>query len=293
MLTASLSTQIAAPHSSSLHALDWLNFFLAALLAGFGPFIAVHLADHGWDPAHIGFVLSVGSFAGLITQLPGGELIDITKARRALVGAGAAAVASTLLVIALRPDFAAVAVAVIVQGAAGSVLGPGIAAISLGLVGHEALAERLGRNQRFASIGGLAAAAFMGVIGYLLSTADIFLVAAALLAPLLFSLTRMRASDIHFARSCGGSDHHAADPPRVKRANLFTNKSLLIFALCLLLFQLANASLLTQIGQALPRTEGRLSSLVVSALVVSRKSSSPRWLLGPDAAPRLGAASLC
>ena len=84
MLTGSLNTQVVAPHSSSLHALDWLNFFLAALLTGFGPFIAVHLASRGWDPAHIGFVLSVGSFAGLITQIPGGELIDITKARRLL-----------------------------------------------------------------------------------------------------------------------------------------------------------------------------------------------------------------
>ena len=206
--------------------------------------------------------------AGLITQIPGGELIDITKARRAIIGAGAAAVALALLAIALRPDFAWVAVAVVVQGAAGSILGPGIAAISLGLVGHDTLAERLGRNQRFASIGGLAAAAFMGVIGYLLSTQDIFLIAAALLAPLLLALTRIRASDIHFARSCGGSDHHAADPARVRRASLFENRGLLIFAACLLLFQLANASLLTQISQALPRAEGRLSSLVVSALVV-------------------------
>src|SRR5215475_4307475 len=263
MLTGSLNTQVIAPHASSLHALDWLNFFLAALLTGFGPFIAVHLASRGWDPAHIGFVLSIGSFAGLITQIPGGELIDITKARRALVGAGAAAV-----VIALRPDFVAVAVAVVVQGAAGSILGPGIAAISLGLVGHDALAERLGRNQRFASTGGLVAAALMGAIGYLLSTQDIFLIAAALVAPLLFALTGIRAGDIHFARSCGGANHHVADPPRVKRGNLFKNQSLLVFALCLLLFQLANASLLTQIGQALPRAEGRLSSLVVSALVV-------------------------
>lgn len=268
MLTDSLNTQVVAPHSSSLHALDWLNFFLAALLTGFGPFIAVHLAGRGWDPAHIGFVLSIGSFAGLITQIPGGELIDITTARRALIGAGAAAVALALLVIALRPDFVAVAVAVVVQGAAGSILGPAIAAISLGLVGHDALAERLGRNQRFASTGGLVAAGLMGAIGYLLATQDIFLMAAALVVPLLFALARIRAGDIHFARSCGGSNHHVDDPPRVKRGNLLKNKSLLVFALCLLLFQLANASLLTQIGQALPRTEGRLSSLVVSALVV-------------------------
>jgi hypothetical protein len=53
-------------------------------------------------------------------------------------------------------------------------------------VGQGALAERLGRNQRFASIGGLAAAAIMGVVGYLLSTADIFLVTAAFGIPVIF-----------------------------------------------------------------------------------------------------------
>src|SRR5262249_39208369 len=71
-----------------------------------------------------------------------------------------------------------------------------------------------------------------------------------------------------FARSCGGSHPHAAHPARGERAKLPKNCGLLIFAVCLLLFQLANASLLTQISQALPRVEGRLSSLVVSALVV-------------------------
>src|ERR1700756_6002612 len=98
MLARLLTSRDAALTVDSLQALDWLNFFLAALLTGFGPFVAVHLTDHGWDPAHIGFVLSASGFAGLITQIPGGELIDITQARRAIVGAGAAAIASALLV---------------------------------------------------------------------------------------------------------------------------------------------------------------------------------------------------
>jgi hypothetical protein len=124
------------------------------------------------------------------------------------------------------------------------------------------------------------------------STQDIFLTAAALVAPLLFALTRIRSSDIHFARSCGGSDHHAADPPRVKRANLFKNSGLLIFAVCLLLFQLANASLLTQISQALPRAVGvcRRSWYPHSSFL--RKSSWQFWRLGQDEARLAGAGSL-
>ena len=50
-------------------------------------------------------------------------------------------------------------------GATGGILGLGLAAMTMGLVERGAIAERFGRNQRFASIGGLAAAGMMGLIG--------------------------------------------------------------------------------------------------------------------------------
>jgi len=185
MLARSLNSLDAGLPVESLKALDWLNFFLAALLMGFGPFVAVHLAENGWSPASIGAVLTISGLAGLVTQVPAGELIDVITSKRALFGAAAAILALTLTIFGLRSDFPSVAGVAIIHGSVGSVLGPSVAAISLGLVGHEALAVRLGRNQRFASIGGLTAAAIMGAIGYLLSTRDIFLVAAALAIPLL------------------------------------------------------------------------------------------------------------
>jgi len=203
MLARSLTSLDAELPVESLKALDWLNFFLAALLMGFGPFVAVHLAENGWAPASIGAILTIGGLAGLMTQVPAGELIDMIGSKRALFGAAAAAAAVALTILGLRSDFPSVSGAAVVQGAIGSVLGPSVAAISLGLVGHDALGERLGRNQRFASIGGLCAAAIMGAIGYLLSTRGIFLFAATLAIPLLWALLRIRGADIHFGRSCG------------------------------------------------------------------------------------------
>src|SRR6201989_1053041 len=173
MLARLLTSRDASRPVDSLKALDWLNFFLAALLVGFGPFIAVHLAESGWSPASIGGILTISGLAGLATQVPAGELIDVIGSKRALFGAAAGAAGLGLMDFCLRSDFPSIAGAAIMQGAVGSVLGPSIAAISLGLVGHDALAERLGRNQRFASIGGLCAAAIMGAIGYLLSTRGI------------------------------------------------------------------------------------------------------------------------
>lgn len=154
------------------------------------------------------------------------------------------------------------------QGMAGSVIGPGIAAISLGLVGHDALSGRLGRNQRFASIGGLTAAGIMGITGYLLSTQDIFLLTAALGLPVLLALARVRASDIHFARSWSAPDLHATRLQRVSRTALLKDHRLLTFAACLFLFQFANASMLPLVAQTLARTEGPWSSLVLSGLIV-------------------------
>jgi MFS family permease len=252
----------------SLKALDWLNFFLAALLTGFGPFVAVHLAENGWAPASIGAILTISGLAGLTTQVPAGELMDMIRSKRALIGAGAIALALALTIFGLRSDFASVAGVAIIQGGAGSVLGLSVAAISLGLVGHDRLGERLGRNQRFASIGGLSAAAIMGAIGYLLSTRDIFLVAAALAIPLLWALLRIHGADIHFGRSCGAPDHHATKPDRVSRRTLVRDVRVPAFVACLFLFQLANAAILPQVSQILVHSEGHSSSLAVSALVV-------------------------
>jgi MFS family permease len=196
VLISPRNAEDAGASLASAHALDWLNFFLAALLTGFGPFVAVYLADRGWRPESIGFVLTATGLAGLISQVPAGEIIDFVNSKRTLIGIGSAAVTLALLIFAFRPDFPSVLTASVFQGMAGSLLGPAVAAISLGLVGHDALAERLGRNQRFSSIGSLATAAVLGAAGYLLTTQAIFLVAASLWLPLLVALLQIRPADI-------------------------------------------------------------------------------------------------
>jgi MFS family permease len=268
MLFTSRNAQDLGAPLASLHALDWLNFFLAALLTGFGPFVAVYLADRGWRPESIGFVLTASGLAGLISQIPAGEITDLVSARRMLIGVGTAAITLALLIFALRPDFPSVLTASVMQGMAGSLLGPAVTAVSLGLVGHDALAERLGRNQRFASIGSLTTAAVLGAAGYILTTQAIFLVAATLWLPLLVALVRIRSADIHFGRSCGAPDHHAKDPPRISRAALLKDRRLVTFAACLFLFQLANASLLPQIAQTLVQVHSHASGPIMSAMIV-------------------------
>ena len=263
------ATAELSPARASLRALDGVNFFLAGALAGFGPFVAVYLADQKWTQERIGFVLSASALAGLLSQVPGGELLDTIRSKRAIVVLGVLAVALGAIIIEFRPTFPLVLIGLMLQGITGGVLGPAIAAISLGLVGHSALPERLGRNQRFAATGSLAAAGLMGLIGYAFSYRAIFLLVVVLTLPLFVALARIRATDIHFGRSCGAPHHHTLDlPARAGRASLWKTPGLLILSLCLFLFQLGNASMLPLAGESLIYQGESRSSLIVSALIV-------------------------
>src|SRR5712671_6008026 len=257
----------ASPSSTSLNGLDGTNFFLAGMQSGFGPFVAVLLADEKWTQQNIGFVLSLGGFAGLLSQLPAGELLDATRSKRFLIALGGTVVAVSAFLIALWPNRPVVFAALALQGLTGGLLGPAIAAISLGLVGHSALAERLGRNQRFASAGVLTTTGVMGAIGYFLSYQAIFLASAAL--ALLLALSRISSTEIHFGRACGQPDHHAhTPPPRIRRLMLCKNYGLVIFGGCLFLFQFANASMLPLAGEELVYRNGTSASLIVSILII-------------------------
>jgi MFS family permease len=257
------------PAEASSHGLDAVNLLLAAALSAFGPYVAVFLAEQNWTQQDIGFVLTAAGLAGLLAQPLGGELLDVIQSKRVVVGIGAIMVATSALIIALWPSFPLVLAALLLQGTTGGFLGMAVTAISLGLVGHAALGERLGRNQRFASTGGVVAAALMGIIGDFISHRGIFLTSAALVLPLLFALDLIRPSDIHYGRACGAPDHEGpSKPSRVRRLSLWQNRSLRTFAACVFLFQLGNASMLPLVGEGLAYGKQAYSTLTLSALVI-------------------------
>src|SRR5215471_3011145 len=181
------------PHPShrSLRALDWFVFFVADVQAGFGPFVAVYLTTQKWTQFDIGLVMTVAGLIALIGQVPGGALVDAARSEKAVAGAAVAVIGVAALIYAIVPIFPAVLAAACLQAAASCVLGPAIAAISLGLVGHAAIGERFGRNARFASIGAGLSAGVMGAFGYFFTAQSVFFVTAALMLPALLVLRRL------------------------------------------------------------------------------------------------------
>ena len=164
------------PHASrsSLQGLNWFTFFIANVQTGFGPFIAVYLTAQKWPQVDIGLLLTVGGLVALLGQAPGGALVDAVRAERVLVAISVIIIGLSALALALWPILPSVFAAMVLHSAASCVLGPAIAAISLGLVGHAGMAERLGRNARFAALGNGFAAAGMGACGYFWSNEAVF-----------------------------------------------------------------------------------------------------------------------
>ena len=140
------------------------------------------------DPGRIGFVLSIGGVVALLGQMPGGAIVDAARSERRVAGFAVAAIGVCALGYAAWPIFPVVVAAATLHAMASCVLGPAIAAISLGLVGPLAIGERLGRNARYASLGNGVAAAVMGTAGYLLSSRSVFLVTFILAIPTLLAL---------------------------------------------------------------------------------------------------------
>ena len=260
---------LPGPSRKSQRGLDWFVFFLADAQMGFGPLVAVYLTAQKWTQVDIGLILTVGSLVALAGQIPGGALVDAARSERVLAAWAVAAIGASAFLIGAWPVFAVVLAAKLLHSAASCILGPAIAAISLGLVGHAGISERLGRNARYAAVGAGLAAVGMGAVGYVLSNRSIFFVTAALCLPTLLALWLIGAGQVDPVRAHGGkATPHPGDPTASLR-NLLRKRALTIFAGCLALFHLANAAMLPLTASVVTmRSDDWAVALVGSCMLV-------------------------
>ena len=257
-----------SPSGLTLHGLDWLNFLLADVQTGVGPFLAIYLAGYKWNEERVGLALTVGGIAGILTQTPAGALVDFLRSKRALVGVGVAALAAGALLIALFPSFWPVMGAQVLIGGTSSVFIPAICAMSLGIVGHAAFDARQGRNQTFNSAGNVTAAVLMGLLGYLVSNRSIFFFVVALAVPTILILLLIRPAEIDYQVARGANDGEKGGKAESVWA-LFRDRLLVIFLVCAVMFHFANAAMLPLLGELLAKGQGRSSMLFMSACVVT------------------------
>jgi MFS family permease len=259
-----------APAPHPVPGLDWLNFFVANFQTGFGPFISVYLTSAGWTQGAIGAALSTGTIASMASQVPAGALVDAAASKRMAAGAAISAIGVSALAIALWPNLLAIAAAEVLHSFASAILGPAIAAITLVLVDSSAFGERLGRNARYAAIGNAVAAGLMGVCASYVGDRAVFLFAAALAIPALAALATLRETDCAPLRSWSST----STPPRVparppaRSLQFLTDRRLVAFAVCAVLFHLANAAMLPIAAAAVTKRAAGEAGLIIAACIV-------------------------
>jgi MFS family permease len=253
------------PTARSLKGLDWLNFFVANVQTGFGPFIAIYLTTHKWTELDIGSVLSLGTIVAMVSQLPAGALVDWMQSKRLAAALAILAITGSASLFLIAPTKFGISVAEILHGFASCMLSPAIASVSISLVGIGALGERLGRNARYSSLGNGISAAVMGAAGYYVSGSSVFALTAALGLPSLLALRRIGAT--HPVRSAREAAR-PREPVARELLHLALDKRLLAFGACIILFQLSDAAMLPFVGTEMAARAGNIANLVIAACIV-------------------------
>src|SRR5580692_4857995 len=115
----------------SVRGLDWVNFFMADVATGIGPFLAIYLtATRHWDPASVGMVVAAQAVAGVAAQVPTGWLVDSSTKKKWLVIFGAMLVAAGCVAIVLARNVPSEVAVQIVIGLTAAIFPPEIAAIA-------------------------------------------------------------------------------------------------------------------------------------------------------------------
>lgn len=271
---------------SSLTALNAVNFFMADVRDGLGPFLGVFLQGAGWSPAEIGLIMTVGGYAAMLATTPLGVLVDGTRAKRGVLVASALVVAVATIAILLAPTVPVTAASQVATGIAGAVVMPAVAAITLGLVRQTGFAHQLGRNEAFNHAGNVFAGLLGGLFGWWLGLAAVFwlLVAMAMASVVAALAIDPRHIDHGAARGAG-----AEGAPPVRLRVLLRSRSLRTLALVLALFHLGNAAMLPLLGQALvARGAGDPSAFTAATIIVAQLTMIPMALLAARLAERHG-----
>ncbi|MBX6313922.1 MAG: MFS transporter [Isosphaeraceae bacterium] len=261
----------AGPSRRSLLALDALNVVLADVRDGLGPYLAIYLASvRHWDAARIGIAMLAMGIAQVAAQTPAGALIDYTRRKRLVLGLAAAVIAAGSIAMVTVPSFAVILGAQAILGASSAAFAPALAAVSLGLVGHAALARRMGRNEAFNHAGNVLAAVLAGAIGDLIAYEGIFYLLAGMCLVSIAGSLLIRGEEIDYelARGGEGTGHRVAG-----LGELLRDRRLATFALAAVLFHFANAAMLPLVGQKLTAgrdhgVAGAMSACIIAAQVV-------------------------
>jgi predicted MFS family arabinose efflux permease len=257
------------PSMRSLRGLDGINFLMADVRDGVGPYLSVFLkGQEHWEAGAIGIAMAASSIAAAACQIPAGLLVDSLKIKRLLVASSGLLVALGCLLIAFFPKFLVVIAAQAMLGAASAVIPPVIAALSLGLVGHKRLDARVSRNESFNHGGNFVAASLAGGLGQYLGYQWIFYLVCVFAIASAAVVNLINPAEIDHELARGGESNDQGREPMPLR-ELLKRRDLLIFLASVVLFHFGNAAMLPMAGQVLAQTHPGSDAITLSACIIA------------------------
>jgi MFS family permease len=252
-------------------ALQALNFFMADMQAGVGPFLGVFLLAHGWQSGWIGSVMTIGGVAGVLMTAPAGAWVDSTHHKRWLVAIPGLCTVFASAVILLSQSFWPVALSQVATAIAGAAIGPAVTGITLGMFRQSGFNRHNGVNQAYNHAGNAVGAGLSGLLGWKFGLPAVFYLAvvfavASIIA--VFSIPRSSIDD-RVARGLGAQGKSQEEVRGL--SILLRCKPLLVLAACLALFHLGNAAMLPLYGLAVVAArEGNPAAFVAATIVVAQ-----------------------
>ncbi|UVK96818.1 MFS transporter [Pseudomonas sp. B21-048] len=243
-------------HARSRSWLSGLNFFLADVRDGLGPFLGILLASHGWRADDIGYVMAAGGVAGMLATTPMGAWIDASRHKRLLLASGTIVLTLATAALWTAPSFGVAVASQVVTGSVGALIGAGIMGITLGIVDQRDLSRQLGINEAWNHAGNVVAAALAGLAGYRWGLSAVFVLMALMACAALACLWKIHPQDINHERARGGGltsnqpAQGSSPSPSILRV-LTDSRELGLLAITMLLFHLGNAAMLPLFAQSI------------------------------------------
>lgn len=280
-------------------ALEALNFFLADVQAGIGPFVGVILLSRGWSADAIGAVMTLAGLAAMAATPPAGALVDALRAKRALIVAATVATAVASLALMYVHSYPAAAASQILAAVSGAALAPAVAGVTLGIARRQGFDRQFGRNQMANHAGNVVGAALAGWLGWHVGFDAVFALVAVFTILAIASTLAIPGQAIDHA-CARGLDAESAGPrtnvshndafggasmPRVGGLRtLLENRPLVLLGASLALFHLGNAAMLPLYGMGVVATHrSNASAFTAQTIVIAQLVMvAAAWL-----APRL------
>ena len=270
-------------------ALPLVNFLMADVGGGLGPFLSTWLAEvRHWNPGQVGTVIAVGSLAGAALAGPAGSIVDrLGRPRLMLAVACGMILLGTLLLLPFEAFLVVLAAQVIVS-AGGALGGPSTSGLALAVVGKEGFPKQQGTNEAANHMGNVVAAASIAGLAWVMGPGAAVVVLAVMAIATMVTLWMMDPKAVDGERMRGRKRREKGAKRGDTRALLKSRRLWTLLAV-IGLFQLGNSAMLPLLGQrVVAEGGGNATGWMSTCVIVAQVTMVPVALGAGRLADRLG-----